>query len=543
MTASLSLHDIVKAYAGRIVLAGINATVPPGSRVGLIGENGSGKSTLLRIAAGVDEDYSGSVERPGDLGYLPQDIQLPTAATLGQVLHDALAPLHRAVSDLEEAASRLGGDDPQAATSYDELLIWAQARDAWDADRRAALAAARLGLDCIDPERSVGSLSGGQRARLALAAMLTRRPAALLLDEPTNHLDDDGLTFLQDQLCESAGAVLVASHDRVFLDAVCSSTLDLDPSHFGTDGSGGRTQTGGYTAYLSVKRASLVRWREAFEAQQDELSALRRSARTGESEVAHNRGPRDNDKFVYAFKGSRVQASVSRRRQNAERRIESLERERIPKPPTQLRFTVQFDAPTPATVQLRNIEVAGRLRVERLDLDSGDKLLVTGRNGAGKSTLLGVLAGTVQVDCGQVDVRARRVGLLTQDVNLTDLDRTAEQAYADHTAPPLRDLGLLHPRLLGVPLRWLSIGQLRRIELALLLADQPDLLLLDEPTNHLSLQLVEDLETALTRTPGTVIMASHDRWLRDRWPGTTLQLSAISRRNRQRRRNRFKNLY
>ncbi|NYJ76141.1 ABC-F family ATP-binding cassette domain-containing protein [Allobranchiibius huperziae] len=525
MASPLLLNDIVKTYPDRVVLPGITASVPPGARVGLIGENGSGKSTLLRIAAGADDDFAGSVQRPADLGFLAQDTGLPPDARVGEVLHEALAPLHRGVAELQAAAEGLSGKDPVTAAAYDEALAWVRSHDAWDADRRATLAAARLGLAAIDPGRAVGSLSGGQRTRLALAALLTRRPDALLLDEPTNHLDDKGLAFLQSQLREAAGAVLVASHDRVFLDAVCTSTLDLDPSHFGTDGEGGRMHAGDYTAYRSLQRAARIRWQERYEAQQEELRGLRQAARTVEADVAHDRGPRDGDKFIYGFKGARVQATVSRRRQQAERRIESLERERIPKPPLPIRFAGRFDTTTAGRVRLRDVTVRGRLHIARLDVDPGGKLLVSGRNGAGKSTLLAVLAGTIPADQGVVDVHAARIGLLAQDVSLPDPDLTPLQMYeTQEPSIPLRDLGLLHPRLLNVPLLTLSIGQVRRVELAGLIATQPDLLLLDEPTNHLSLQLVDDLESALQDTPATVVLASHDRWLRARWTGRVTHL-------------------
>ncbi len=525
MSAPLVLTDVLKAYADRLVLPGISLTVPPGARVGLIGENGSGKTTLLRIAAGRDDDYSGQVRRPGDLGYLTQEPDLDPTHTLGQVLHDALAPLHEAVRRLEALAAQLQEADAPTATAYDELLTWAQRRDAWDAGRRAEVAAARLGLDSIDPARPVGQLSGGQRSRLALAALLTRRPDALLLDEPTNHLDDDGLTYLETQLRDLAGAVLIASHDRVFLDAVCTGTYDLDPSHFGTDGGGGRAHAGGYSTYLQAKRTARHRWQEAFDAQQEQLALLREAATTQARDIAHDRGPRDNDKHIYGFKGARVQATVSRRRANAERRIEALERDLVPKPPVPLAFSGSFAGPVGGSVQIRNLEVAGRMWLDRLDLTSGDHLLVTGANGSGKSTLLSVLAGRVAPTAGEVAVHARRIGLLTQDVALPDLTRTAEAVYADRSPPePLRALGLLHPRSLTAPLATLSPGQLRRVELACLIADQPDLLLLDEPTNHLSLQLVDDLEAALAASPATVVLASHDRWLRDRWIGANLQL-------------------
>ncbi|NNG38162.1 ABC-F family ATP-binding cassette domain-containing protein [Flexivirga sp. ID2601S] len=521
---AITCTDLTFSYADRRVLSGVDLVVPPGARVGLVGENGSGKSTLLRLLAGADLPESGRVQVPADTGYYAQDSGLDLAADVATVLRDALAPLHDAVTRLEELAARLN-DDESAASDYAALLEWATLHDAWDADRRAEVAAHRLGLAAIPGDRRVAQLSGGERSRLALAALLTRRPEAFLLDEPTNHLDDDGLDFLQAELAEQAGAVLVASHDRVFLDAVCTGIVDLDPSHFGTDGRGGRAFTGNYSDYLQAKRTSRRRWEEEFAAQQDELTELRVAARTGERDIAHDRPPRDNDKFIYGFKGQRVQATVSRRRRNAEQRIAALERERIPKPPAAMRFSGAFERQPIASVQLRDVRVPGRLRCERLDVTPGEQLLVTGANGSGKSTLLGVIAGRLSPAEGAVEVRAREIGLLAQEVGIEDPTRSPAQLYdAARPRTPLSSLGLLHPRDHGRPVGELSLGQQRRVELALLLARQPDLLLLDEPTNHLSLALVDELEEALLASPVTVVVASHDRWIRRRWKGVQLAL-------------------
>jgi macrolide transport system ATP-binding/permease protein len=526
---SLLITDLVCSYADRRVLDGVSLSVADGATVGLVGENGSGKSTLLRVVAGRQEPDGGSVIASGDLGFFSQDSGLDPSATLGQVLYDALAPLHSAVERLELLAERMG-DDPAAASEYAGVLDWAVQHDAWDADRRAEVAAHRLGLGDIDRSRTVGSMSGGERSRLALAALLTRRPGVLLLDEPTNHLDDNALDFLETELGSMTGATLVASHDRVFLDRTCTAVVDLDPSHFGTDGKGGRLFSGNFSDYLAAKRDARERWQEEFEAQQDELNQLRLAARTTNTDIAHNRGPRDNDKFIYGFKGQRVQATVSRRRRNAEQRIELLERERIPKPPATMRFSGSFDREPIAGAMLRSVVVPGRLRCERLDVSPGEHLLVTGTNGAGKSTLLDVIAGRLTPSAGDVQVRARQIGLLTQDVALPDPAASAEGVFEQLDARiSLSSLGLLHPRDHRRPLGELSLGQQRRVELALLIARQPDLLLLDEPTNHLSLALVDELESALAQSPVTVILASHDRWIRRRWTGETLRLQPVDR--------------
>ena len=526
---SLLITDLMCSYADRRVLDGVSLSVADGETVGLVGENGSGKSTLLRVVAGLHEADGGSVTTSGDLGFFSQDSGLDTAATLGQVLYDALAPLHEAVARVETLAGRMS-DDPSAAAQYATVLDWAVHHDAWDADRRAEVAAHRLGLGSIDRSRRVGSMSGGERSRLALAALLTRRPEVLLLDEPTNHLDDDALDFLETELAAMSGATLVASHDRVFLDRTCTAIVDLDPSHFGTDGRGGRLFSGNFSDYLAAKRDSRTRWQEEFEAQQEELNALRVAARTTNTDIAHNRGPQDNDKFIHSFKGQRVQATVGRRRRNAEQRIEVLERERIPKPPAPMHFSGSFDREPIARVMVRSVRVPGRLRCDRLDVSPGEKLLVTGVNGAGKSTLLDVIAGRLTVVDGDVQVRARQIGLLTQDVALPDLSTSAAALFEKADARiPLPSLGLLHPRDHHRPVGELSLGQQRRVELALLVARQPDLLLLDEPTNHLSLSLVDELEEALAASPVTVVLASHDRWIRRRWAGSAIHLEPAAR--------------
>jgi macrolide transport system ATP-binding/permease protein len=178
-------------------------------------------------------------------------------------------------------------------------------------------------------------------------------------------------------------------------------------------------------------------------------------------------------------------------------------------------------------VLVRDLEVDGRLRLDRLDVHAGEHLLVSGGNGAGKSTLLGVLAGRIVPGRGSVQVAARRVAELAQDVVFAEMGRSAHATYAALTgddAPPLRDLGLLHPRDHARPVGALSVGQRRRLGLAVALAGGPDLLLLDEPTNHVSLALAGELEEAIGTSAGTVVVASHDRWLRRRWRGSAINL-------------------
>jgi macrolide transport system ATP-binding/permease protein len=523
---ALVARDVAKAYGDRVVLDGVDVVASPGVPLGLVGENGTGKSTLLRLLAGTEPVDAGDVRRPDDLAYLAQEPVFPDDATISSVLEDALRPLHDAVAELETLAGRL--DDSAAAERYADLLDWATLHDAWGADRRAAHAADRLGLGTLDPGQLVAAMSGGQRTRLALAALIARRPTCVLLDEPTNHLDDGAVELLESFLVELPGVVLVASHDRTFLENVCGQVVDLDPSHFGTDGQGGNRFSGGYSAYLQAKRDARTRWEQAFLEQQDELNELRATAKGSARKVAPNRGPRDNDKFIYHSKGENVARTVSRRVRDVERRIDVLERDRIPKPPKPLAFrgAVAPEVLHGRVLQVRDLVVEGRVHVPLLDVAGGDHLLVTGANGSGKSTFLKVLAGQLAPTSGLASVDARRVGYLPQDVTFKDGGRTPHQVYDGLTGSPvpLGDLGLLHPRDLSRPVGDLSHGQQRRLALAVIVAQRPDLLLLDEPTNHISLSLAEELEESLQRSAGTVVVASHDRWLRRRWTGTTLAL-------------------
>ncbi|MEW2523763.1 ABC-F family ATP-binding cassette domain-containing protein [Streptomyces sp. NPDC047071] len=529
-------HDLVRILGGRRVLDGVGLTASPGHRIGLIGENGVGKSTLLRLLAGTDRPDAGTVSRPDDLGFLHQEMPFATGSTVAAVLADAL---REARADLAELA-RLGDElarVPEDAPGHQELLDaygrrleQAQDRESWDADRRAALVLEGLGLGALGHDRTLGSLSGGQRGRLALAALLVRRPSALLLDEPTNHLDDGAAAFLEEQLRALPGAVVFASHDRAFLDAVCTHLVDLDPAVAGPVRYGG-----GYTAYLSEKRAERRRWERRYAEEQEELTELRRSAQVTAHRVAPDRGPRDNEKMGYGHRAGRVQHQISRRVRNAARRLAELERDRVAEPPTPLRFAagapavVSEDEPGPL-VALRNAYVPGRLAPTALEVSPSDRLLVTGDNGAGKSTLLAVLAGRLPAE-GVVRARPRlSVGLLDQDTVFDRPARTARDTYALSLGParaeqvPLDSLGLLHASDLDKPVGQLSVGQRRRLALALLVARPPELLLLDEPTNHLSPRLCDELEEALGSGPGAVVLASHDRWLRRRWQGRTLHL-------------------
>ena len=279
---------------------------------------------------------AGIVEAPADLVLLGQEPPFRDDRTIGEVLAATLRPLRDAVRRVEELAGDLHDEAGQAA--YAAALEHAVDHDAWDADRRAEVAAHDLGLGALDPERAVGTLSGGQRTRLAIATVMTTRPACLLLDEPTNHLDDDAIEVLTRFLLDLPGVVLLASHDRVLLDDVCTDLVDLDPTAFGTDGQGGRRFGGGWSDYVASREDARRRWEETYADQQEELDRLRAATKIGTAQIAHNRGPTDNDKFIYKFKGAKVESTLARRKKDAQRRLDTAERDQVRKPPKPLAF-------------------------------------------------------------------------------------------------------------------------------------------------------------------------------------------------------------
>ncbi|MGW5936787.1 ABC-F family ATP-binding cassette domain-containing protein [Streptomyces celluloflavus] len=533
---ALLAHDIVRTLGTRRILDGVGLTAAPGHRIGLIGENGVGKTTFLRILAGIDEPDSGSVVRPPGLGFLHQEMPYAAGSTIADVLDDALREARGILAELDHLTQSLART-PEDSTAHAELLDayarhleHAQQREVWDADRRAAIVLDGLGLGALAHERTLGSLSGGQRGRLALAALLVRRPPALLLDEPTNHLDDSAAAFVEEQVRQLPGVVVAASHDRAFLDAVCTDVIDLDPAVDGPVRYGGN-----YSAYLVEKRAERERWLRRHAEEEQELAELRRSAGVTAHRVAPGHERRDNEKMGYGHRSGRVQNQISRRVRNATRRLQELERDRVAAPPQVLRLRHTSLAQPSAEgtlVSLRGVRVPGRLAVGRLDVSATERLLVTGGNGAGKSTLLTVLAGRLEAE-GEVRRRpGLTVGMLSQDTAFDRSDRSARETYESvlgaerADAVPLSTLGLLHEADLDKPVGHLSVGQRRRLALALLTARPPALLLLDEPTNHLSPRLCDELESALGTGPGAIVLASHDRWLRRRWPGRELRLAA-----------------
>ncbi|GAA1328442.1 ABC-F family ATP-binding cassette domain-containing protein [Brachybacterium rhamnosum] len=535
----LRAEGISHAFGDRRVLTDVSLTVPAGVPTGLLGENGSGKSTLLRILAGELHPDVGTVDAPGPVGMLHQELPLdPERTTVDGAVQDALRHARRLERELTaagEALAEVGEGGPAgdagaaaAAARYDELLARATLADVWNAEVRAAEVLAGLGLAGLPGDRLIARVSGGQRGRLALAHLLITRPTTLLLDEPTNHLDDEAADYLATLLGEHPGPVLIASHDRAFLDAATRGQLDLDPAPRPLEEEpGGLTAyTGTFTDHLHARLDARERWELRFRDEQEELKRLRTQLQDSHQVGHEGRGPRTEARASKKFYSDRNATVVSRRVRDAERRLQELERTQVRKPPAELHFTgVPGASRADGGVLLSAADAAveGRLAPTSVSLSAGEKLLIAGPNGSGKSTLLALLAGTLEPTSGTVSTTSRRA-LLAQDEEV-DEDTTVRALLGGQpgeAAPEL--MGLVHPRDLDRPLGLLSRGQQRRAALAALLADPPGLLLLDEPTNHLSLDLATRLERAVQDWEGTVVIASHDRWLRRRWRGRTLEI-------------------
>jgi macrolide transport system ATP-binding/permease protein len=527
LPAQLALHGVTKSYDHRVVLDHVDLTVPPGEHAAVVGDNGAGKSTLLRLAAGAEtpDDGEVTVTSPGGVGHLDQALHgdaPPPGRTVRDAVDDALAGLRAIEHRLRELEADL---TPTRLEEYGDLLTAYEARGGYEADARVDAALSGLGVGHLTRDRPLTTLSGGERARLALACLLAAAPETLLLDEPTGHLDPAATAWLEDRLRAHRGTVLVVSHDRLFLERVATAIYEVAEGRVTRYG-------GGYAGFLAAKAAARVRWEQEYAAWREEIRRVEVWAATTAYRVAPGRPMKDRNKPAYDRDAGRVQSSVAGRVRQARERLRQLHRHPVPRPPDPLRFDGLFtgaaghDGPV---ATLREVRVGDRLHVGELTIDAGERLLLQGANGAGKSTLLAVLAGH-RPDAGTVRVRGP-VAHLPQEIAVRRPRRSVLAAFADgRSGDPgelrerLLSYGLFHPDTLGLPVGALSQGQLRRLALARLLGRPVALLLLDEPTNHLAPTLAEELDEALAHYRGALVVVSHDRALAGRFTGRRIEL-------------------
>ncbi|GAA4479129.1 ABC-F family ATP-binding cassette domain-containing protein [Enteractinococcus fodinae] len=516
--AQITLRGVDVTFGTTPVLQQVDLTVTPTSRIAVVGENGRGKTTLLHVLTGQLTPDAGSVIRHGTIGVAEQDMAIDDNRTVGDAVAATIAPAVTALTEFEEASLALADSRPGADKRFTLALERAEALGAWDAERRVQLA-----LEALDAETDyavvLSTLSVGQRYRVRLACLLGGSYDFLLLDEPTNHLDRSGLEFLTQSLRERNGGVVVVSHDRALLSDVAEAILSLDPTPDGRP----RLYGDGYAGYRARAEAERIRWEQEYAQQQTQHAQLQQDLQAAQDRLVTGwRPPKGSGKHRRSTRAASTVHNVQRRQASLEAHALS-----IPEPPLVLNFPQLPCEHGTTLLTADDISVGERLRGPvSLEVSGGNRLVVTGPNGAGKSTLLQVLAGQLAPNTGVVTGHAdARIGYLQQESSLP-ANQLVSEVYETHVqrlisrgilAPDqsmaLSELGLLRTEQFGLRVGELSMGQQRRLELALVLARRPNVLLLDEPTNHLSLQLVEELTAALETTEAAVVLATHDRQL------------------------------
>lgn len=507
---------------GHRVLTDVSFAVPSGSVTGLIGENGAGKSTLLSLISGDLKPTAGTIITPELTGFIAQETSLPLSEPAQSLIDESVHELRGVERAITELSELMAEDPDKYSDQFDAALARAENSGVWELDARIAAVLAGLGLANVELSTPLGEMSGGQRRRFALAALLLRPVDAMVLDEPTNHLDDEAVDFLIEELRAFKGPVLAASHDRFFLDSACDGLVDLDPGlgaegGFGEETRQGARFSGSFSNYLVARESRRNRWATDYAAQEHERARLEKAAAITDEDVFHSFESKTETRKAAKFYADRAAKTIGGRRKSAENRLEALERREIPAPPKRLRFQglpshTATSLGVPAVVT-KDLAVEDRLAPLTIKVQPGQQLLVEGPNGAGKSTLLKILDGELTDYSGELHMpEEMTVARLEQDDTWTDLSVTALDML-----PEIVEMGLMTQEQAEQPLQDLSLGQRRRVSLGLILSSPPDLLLLDEPTNHLSLALAEELEEALLDFEGTVIITSHDRWVRRQW--------------------------
>jgi macrolide transport system ATP-binding/permease protein len=530
---SLQVLGVAKTFGTEVILRDASFVLNAGEKVGLVGENGVGKSTLLRIIAGEATPDAGRVIVSPDitLGYLLQDAPIvpgQTVAALLAISHPELAKAAEQMRRLEATLALASGDEyDRKLAEYGEASERFEQLGGYDLEHRTQEVLAGLGLTDLPRDQDVATLSGGEKRRLALAALLLRSPDVLLFDEPTNHLDFAALGWLEVYLARHPGAAIVVSHDRRFLNAIVQKVLEL-PAHSREL----KEYPGNYDAFLVAKRRERQRWEEDYARQQVEIAELRDVLRTSAHQLGHNRPRSDNDKFAKGFFAGRAQVAISRNVRAAEERLRRLEAAAIPPPPEQLRISPHFAPRTTesaAPLQARGIGKSYNTRPVLTDVNltlrPDSRVNLIGPNGAGKTTLLKILAGLIEPDRGTLQrAPGATVGYLDQEQESLAGEQTVLAAYREgligYEADLISDVirfGLFGVDDLTKRLALLSVGQKRKLQLARLVATRANVLLLDEPTNHLHVDVLEELENALAAFAGPIVAVSHDRWFIERF--------------------------
>lgn len=503
----INLTDINKFYNGNQVLKNINLTIDESDKIGLVGVNGCGKSTLIKIIIG-KTDPDRFTERDGivskasktTIGYLEQMGGLDSESTVIDEMKKVFSDIDNAIATMREIEIEMSKGNTSRNDEYHRLSSWVESNDGYNTDVKIKMILNGMGFTENELGRTVSGFSGGEKTRLAIAKLLLEEPNILILDEPTNHLDFKTIMWLEDYLKSYKGAVLVVSHDRFFLDRVCTSICEIERGVL-------TRYKGNYSAFTRLKEEAVARQEKEYELQQKEIAKM-------EDYVAKNL----------------VRASTSK---SAKSRIKALDKmERIEKPITytksaKIKFTYPVEPPIDV-LSVKNIDISvgeGRERKTLLDEISfsvrrGDKVGIIGDNGIGKSTLLKIIQEKIPHK-GLVRWNSNiRISYFEQEsTNLNKALTVMEELH--HRYPSMTELEirniLAQVRLTGENVfketGVISGGERAKLCFAIMMLEHGNVLILDEPTNHLDLSSKDSIEQALEEYTGTIIFVSHDRYL------------------------------
>ncbi|MBL8090255.1 MAG: ABC-F family ATP-binding cassette domain-containing protein [Anaerolineales bacterium] len=515
----LSIHNLSKNFGIQPVLQNINFNISAGERIGLIGANGSGKTTLMRILANLEKPDSGNVALTRSnlrIGYLAQGMEFDSEQTLQSTLGIDSESQTDPALELESLAMQLASypDDVMLQQKYDSVLN----KISGNSNQPSAMLEA-LGLSHLSPATPIAHLSGGQKTRLMLAKVLLEEPNLLLLDEPTNHLDIEMLEWLENWLNSFDGAVLIVSHDRVFLDNTVNMILELDSTSRSI-----KTYHGNYSDYLEQKQNELDKQLSEYKDQQTEIRRMKDDINRTKQQALHvemTTTPRQPGVRRIAKK---VAVKAKAREKKLNRYIESDERVERPNQGWKLKLDLgKPDHQSKDALVTDSLSIGYTIENPLLEnitlfIRAGQRIVLTGPNGAGKTSFIKTITGKIPPLSGTFRLGgATKLGYMAQEQELLNPNLNAVQTIQNISTMNETDTrNFLHYFLFKGdhalrPSGELSFGERARLQLAILIAQGCTFLVLDEPINHLDIPSRERFEEALENFQGTILAVVHDR--------------------------------